>query len=71
MLRDVDLRASLVVMMGPLMFYQLAYPVASQIVGPRSPEVINLIAATAADIFLHGILKGPSTPAQSPEEETA
>jgi AcrR family transcriptional regulator len=70
MLRDVDLQASLLVVMGSLMFYQLAYPVASQLVGPRSTEVIDRIAATAADIFLHGILKEPGAGEQEGSEES-
>jgi AcrR family transcriptional regulator len=55
-LRDVDLRATLLLVMGSLLFYHLAYPVASHLVGPRSPEVIDRIGSTAADVFLHGIL---------------
>lgn len=57
MLRDVDLPVALLIVMGSLMFYHLGYPVAAHLVGPRSPEVIDRIGRTAADIFLHGILK--------------
>ncbi len=70
MLRDVDLRATLLLIMGSLMFYHLAYPVASQLVGLRSPEVVDRLGATAADVFLHGILKDPRCPDPTPGKET-
>lgn len=45
-------------LMGSLMFYFLAYPITSRTVGPRSPELLDELARTAADVFLHGVLRG-------------
>ena len=56
-LRDVDLRIALLMVIGPLLFYHLGYPLTSRLAGPRSPELVEHMAQTAADIFLNGTLR--------------
>ena len=56
-LRDVDPRYASLMMMGMLQFYFIAYPVASRLIGPRSPKVIAQIKRHIRQVFLHGVLK--------------
>lgn len=60
---DLDLRCTLLVAMSSTLFYHLGDPLTSRLVGPRTPEVIERLARTAADIFLHGVLRPPPSPA--------
>ena len=71
MLRDVDIEVALMGIIGSLLFYHLGYPLASMLVGPRSPAVIDRIGLASADLFLHGILKHPGDPAAGTGKETA
>lgn len=60
-IRDLDPRIAGLTLAGMLLFYHLAYPVASILVGPRNPETLANLRNTATRIFLHGILN-PSPP---------
>ena len=59
-IRDVDPRIAGVTLAGMLMFYHLAYPVTSILVGPRSPETLEALKNTVVRVFLHGVLNPPS-----------
>lgn len=64
-LGDVEPRFAGVLLAGMLMFYHLAYPVTSILVGPRSPEALATLRDTAVRIFLHGVLN-PLPPGKEP-----
>lgn len=65
-IRDVDPRMAGVTLAGMLMFYHLAYPVTSILVGSRSPETLKNLRDTVARIFLHGILNPPPSTQERP-----
>ena len=58
-LRDVDPRTAAVLLMGMLQYYFATYPVASTLIGPRSPQTIALLKRHISQIFRQGVLKGP------------
>jgi AcrR family transcriptional regulator len=70
-LRDVDPRTAAVLLMGMLQYYFTTYPVASTLIGPRSPETIAELKRHISQIFLRGVMKEPAervswrAPAQS------
>jgi AcrR family transcriptional regulator len=59
-LRDVDPRTAAVLLMGMLQYYFATYPVASTLIGPRSPATIAVLKRHISQIFLHGVLKEPA-----------
>jgi AcrR family transcriptional regulator len=65
-IRDVDPRIAGVTLAGMLIFYHLAYPVTSILVGPRNLETLAALQENVARIFLHGVLKAPSSTQEHP-----
>jgi TetR/AcrR family transcriptional regulator len=65
-LRDVDPRTAAILLMGMLQYYFTTYPVASVLIGPRSPAVMAELKRHIAQIFAQGVLKAPGEDA-SPE----
>jgi AcrR family transcriptional regulator len=59
-LRDVDPRTAAVLLLGMLQYYFAAYPVASTLIGPRSPAIIAELKRHISQIFLQGVLRGPA-----------
>jgi AcrR family transcriptional regulator len=58
-LRDVDPRTSAVLLMGMLQYYFATYPVASTLIGVRSPATIAELKRHISLIFLQGVLTEP------------
>ena len=58
-LRDVDPRTAAVLLMGMLQYYFATYPVASTLIGPRSPATIAELKRHISQIFLRGVLTDP------------
>jgi TetR/AcrR family transcriptional regulator len=61
-LRDVDPRTAAVLLMGMLQYYFTTYPVASTLIGPRSPATIAELKRHISQIFLQGVMKEPDEP---------
>lgn len=59
-LHDVDPRTAAVLLMGMLQYYFATYPVASTLIGPRSPETIAELKRHISQIFVRGVLKEPA-----------
>ncbi|MBM4395635.1 MAG: TetR/AcrR family transcriptional regulator [Deltaproteobacteria bacterium] len=58
-LRDVDPPVATVMLMGMLVFYFLGYPLTSQVVGPKSPDVLEALKRHAYTIAVGGIITPP------------
>jgi AcrR family transcriptional regulator len=58
-LRDVDPRTAAVLLMGMLQYYFTTYPVASTLIGPRSPATLAELKRHISQIFVQGVLKEP------------
>lgn len=67
-LRDVDPRTAAVLLMGMLQYYFATYPVASTLIGPRSPQTMALLKRHISQIFRQGVLKAPT---ESPRRVSA
>jgi len=59
-LRDVDPRTAAVLLMGMLQYYFATYPVASTLIGPRTPATIAQLKRHISQIFLQGVLREPA-----------
>jgi hypothetical protein len=59
-LRDVEPRTAAVLLMGMLQYYFTTYPVASTLIGPRSPATIAELKRHISQIFLQGVMKEPA-----------
>jgi TetR/AcrR family transcriptional regulator len=59
-LRDVDPRTAAVLLMGMLQYYFATYPVASTLIGPRSPATIAQLKRHISQIFLQDVLREPA-----------
>ncbi|MET0594256.1 MAG: TetR family transcriptional regulator [Polyangiaceae bacterium] len=55
-LRDVDPRTASILLMGMVQYYFATYPVASTLIGPRSPALIAQLKRHIAQIFSQGVL---------------
>jgi len=55
-LRDLDPKLTALLLMGMLQIYFVAYPLASRILGPASPELLEALENHVTDVFLHGVL---------------
>ncbi len=55
-LRDVDPNVATLLLMGMLQIYFVAYPLASRILGPLSPELLDALETHVTEIFFHGVL---------------
>ncbi len=53
---DLDSRTTAALFMGMVMFQMIASPMLSKVIGPRTPENINLLKRTIESVFLNGIL---------------
>jgi TetR/AcrR family transcriptional regulator len=58
-LREVDPRTAAILLMGMVQYYFSTYPVASALIGPRSPAVIAELKRHISQIFREGVLKAP------------
>jgi AcrR family transcriptional regulator len=59
-LRDVDPRTAAVLLMGMLQHYFTTYPVASTLIGPRTPATIAELKRHISQIFRQGVMKEPA-----------
>jgi AcrR family transcriptional regulator len=57
-LRDVDPRTAAVLLMGMLQYFT-TYPIASTLIGPRSPAILALRKRHISQIFRQGVLTEP------------
>lgn len=55
-LRDLDPQLAALLLMGMLQIYFVAYPLASRVLGPASPELLEALENHVTDVFLHGVL---------------
>lgn len=55
-LRNIDPAVAGMAMAGIIMFYYVAYPITSQIVGERSPEVLERMRTSIPEILINGIM---------------
>lgn len=55
-LRDVDRPVAAVGLAGALLFYFVAYPLTSSLIGPLTPELTERLATTIPEIYLRGVL---------------
>ena len=59
-LRDLDPRTAAVLLMGMVQYYFATYPVASTLIGPRTPATIAELKRHISQIFLRGVLEAPA-----------
>ena len=57
-LRSVDRPVAAMGLAGMTLFYFVALPLTSSLLGPPTPELRERLRATLTDLFLHGILTG-------------
>lgn len=55
-LRELDPNFAALLLMGMLQIYFVSYPLASRILGPSSPELLDALENHVTDVFLHGVL---------------
>lgn len=55
-LRNLDPSVAALLLMGLIQIYFVAYPLASRMLGPASPEMLDVLERHITDVFLHGAL---------------
>jgi AcrR family transcriptional regulator len=65
-LRAVDRPVAAMGLAGMTLFYFLALPLTSSLLGPPTPELRERLRATLTDLYLHGILGDDRSPGGTP-----
>jgi len=55
-IRRLDPPTTAMLLVSMMLFYFLAYPITSVVLGPRSPERLESLRKHIVDVYLHGIL---------------
>jgi hypothetical protein len=64
---DIDPRLACLQLMGMMQFYFMNLPIASRLLGPPTPEMLDRLRKQAVDTFLGGVLAGPRENAVEPK----